>query len=149
MPVRGIPSQIELRYSPSHSLLTPALLFHYFPISPHFFLQNVEIWQIFLRFLAYLNIFLYLCTRFGCITRSARTYEALISRILSTPISLMEGVRGIHYILKGVYWTLCVMANRNLAIFNIEAATKVAIDAYGYDVYTRPAFLSRRVVISA
>ena len=61
----------------------------------------------------------------------------------------MEGVRGIHYILKGVYWTLCVMANRNLAIFNIEAATKVAIDAYGYDVCTRPAFLSRRVVISA
>jgi hypothetical protein len=30
-------------------------------------------------------------------------------------------------------------ANRNLATFTIEAATKVAIDAYGYDFYTRSA----------
>ena len=34
-----------------------------------------------------------------------------------------------------------LLANRNLATFTIEAATKVAIDAYGYDIYTRLVFL--------
>ena len=29
-----------------------------------------------------------------------------------------------------------LLANRNLATFTIEAATKVAVDAYGYDIYS-------------
>lgn len=49
-------------------------------------------------------------------------------------------VRGIHYIVwKGVYWRFVVDTGKIRNLICIKNLHKVTIDAYGYDIHTRPA----------
>ena len=107
----------------SHKILSSSSVFS------SFCLQNVEIYHFPAPKFAQSIFFSYLCTRFGCITRSARNSKVLKSRNLSTPISQVgEGKEGFINILKRRLLTLCCWHPKSLAHFFIIHSQKQSND---------------------
>lgn len=83
-------------------------------------------------------------------TQRACTIRCSFLGILSTPISFVERVRGIHYILKRRLLTLCCWQIKSFANFyQFRPSQSTQLNAYGYDDKYSSCYLGRRVVISA